>query len=281
MATKKQEVIKAENNSELPAHLRNMQSSGALGMEALDESDFILPRVKLLQATDGIVQNGDGIAGEFYHVTAKQSLGKQLAFVPIMVRKRYMLFVPNDMASSSGSRVLARSDDGINWNVPNAKFEVTLKSKKKVIWDLKGSVAESGLAEFGSEDPEDPQSRPAALLIYDVIALLPDHPELSPVSLSLKGAAISRAKSFFTGMKQARLPLWAYKCKTWGTVEKNGNNSYWNYNLAGDGWAAKEIFDEGQKIYDLSQEKVFRAADDDDDAGPVKDAGPRATNTNY
>lgn len=255
-----------------------MQGHEKTGLEQLDSSDFIMPIVKLMQATDEDVQTGNVGAGEFFHLTSKQTLGKEITFVPCHIRKRYMLFRPQD-DNSSGTNILARADDGIHWTPPNASFDVKPKdSKKTVTYVTKPTVAESGLDRFGSSDPEDPQSRPAATLIYDVVVMLPDHPELSPAVLSLKGSAITKAKNFFTGIKGSKAPMYGLTFKAYGSLDKNGKNSYWAWNLRGDGFVKdKSLFDSAHDLHKVCSVQSFGVSHEE---APEADA-PIKENSKY
>lgn len=263
---KGKEVAKVEEQSTNLANAMPdfMKGHEKTGLEQLDSSDFIMPIVKLMQATDEDVQTGLIAAGEFMHLTTKESLGKEIAFIPCNIRKRYMLFRPQD-DNGAGSSILARADDGVHWSPPHASFEVKPKdSKKTVTYTTKPTVAESGLDKFGSSDPEDPQSRPAATLIYDIVVILPDHPELSPAVLSLKGSAVTKAKNFFTGIKGSKAPMYGLTFKASGSLDKNGKNSYWAWNLRGDGFVKdQELFEAAHKMFDVCKVQTYGVSHED------------------
>ena len=269
-AKNKQIVVKDDGSVVTTIMPDFMEGEEKKGLESLDDTDFVLPIVKLMQATDEDVQTGLVAAGNFWHKTAKTDLGKNIRFIPCHIRKRYMLFRPNDGSGGTGSNVLARADDGVNWNVPNAQFEVTPKgTKRKVVWYLKGSVAESGLDKFGSSDPEDPMSNPAATLIYDIVAILPDSPDMSPAVISLKGSAITRAKNLFTGLKMSKAPIWGHVFNAKGSLEKNGSNNYWAYTIDGAGFVNnKDLFDQGKELHDIIAQTAFKVNEEDEPEAP-------------
>lgn len=263
--TKNKAVAKVEENGALTATEMPdfMKGHSQEGLEGLDNSDFVIPYVKLLQSTDIIVQEGNGVAGEFYHTVAKRPLGKEILFVPVFIRKRYMLFKPSE-DNSSGTTILARADDGIHWSPAGASFQVKLKGKKEAItWKTARTVAESGLDKFGSSDVEDPQSRPAATMIYDVIVVLPEHQDLSPALISMKGAAIQKVKSWVSGLKYSKSPIYGLVFKMHGSLEKNGNNAYWAYNITGEGFVKDEaLFNSAKSLYDTCKVQKVAVVDD-------------------
>lgn len=247
---------------EMPEFMKNVVQTG---LEELDNSDYVMPIVKLMQATDMKVQEGLATAGDFYHLTSERNLGKKLVFIPTYVRKRFMLFRPSE-DKSSGTNVLARADDGVHWSPANAVFDVKLKGKKESVkWSTKPTVAESGLDKFGSMDPDDPQSKPAATLIYDIVCILPEYPELSPAILSLKGSGVQKAKNFFTGLRSARAPIFGLLFEAYGTLEKNGNDAYQAHNIKGAGFVkSAELFKQGEDLNKLCSTQNFRADQDDE-----------------
>lgn len=271
MATPKSKAVAKveETDNELTSAVMPdfMKDDSASGLENLDSSDFIMPIIKLMQATDEDVQTGLVAAGDFYHLTSKVSIGKEVRFIPCHIRKRFMLFRPQD-DTSSGSAILARADDGKHWSPPHAAFEVKPKdSKKTVTWMTKPTVAESGLDKFGTSDPEDPQSKPAATLIYDIVAILPDHPELSPVVISLKGSGVTKAKNFFTALKASKAPMYGCVFKAYGSLDKNGKNSYWGYNIRGEGFVKDAgLYEQSKNTFDMCKVQEFVVKDDEPDA---------------
>jgi len=59
--------------------------------------------------------------------------------------------------------------DGKNWDRPNQRFEVQFPSGKKGEYFTGKNVEQSGLLEWGTSDPNNPNSVPAARHVYTVI----------------------------------------------------------------------------------------------------------------
>jgi len=154
----------------LPAYLQNTTKGSHL--QGKDSGDFIVPRIKLLQGISPEVEAfEEAKSGEFWLNVLDISLGASLRFIPVNNRKRYLLLPP--IGDDRG--VLARADDGKTWNT-KGEWDVKLKNiKKPVTWVIDDpDVRKSGLAEFGSSNPEDPDSNPAATLFYEYLVWLPD-----------------------------------------------------------------------------------------------------------
>lgn len=179
-----------EDLDQLPAFMRDSQV--ASGSDNFDSSDVVLPKIKLLQATSAEVEAYDNAkTGIFWHTGLDMPLGTEIHFVIADRRKKYLLSAPME----DGQGVLARADDAKTWD-RTGKFEVKLKGiKKPVVWEIKDKdVLKSGLADWGTQNPEDEDSPPAATLFYDYLVFLPDHPDLGPAVLSLARSQIKPAK---------------------------------------------------------------------------------------
>src|SRR5262245_19171112 len=169
------EVERRVIHAEVPAHLQQYQK-GRIGN--IDSTDRIIPRIKLLQAISPELQDyGGAKAGMFWHTVMQESLGPTFLGIPILIRKSYVLWSPRN----DDRGILARAMDGVHWDVPNAEFTVKPKgAPQPITYNTKESVQDSGLDQFGSSIPGDPNSPPAASLTYNMMFYLPEMPELSP-----------------------------------------------------------------------------------------------------
>lgn len=192
------------------------------GTEALDREDFKTPRIVLLQGLSPQLEVYEGVAkkDQFFHTGMNINLGREFSFVPVIVSKRVILWKPR----LDGGGILAMSMDGKTWTSGgNTEFEIKL-GKQKVKWHTKESVLASGLTRFGSSDPDDPRSQPAASIVYEYLVYLPDHPELSPCVLGLSKTGVTNAKQFNTSLyMQARQgrPTYALMARCFTEEEAN------------------------------------------------------------
>lgn len=237
-----QEVATTQENDQIPAYLQGVK---AAGLDNMNKDDFMLPMVKLSQAlsTEISEQLGDAKAGTFFHTNAEQSLGESVRFIIASDKRKYLLLPP----LGDDRKVLARADDGVHWSPPNEEFEVKIKGvKNKVVWATAPTVAESGLDKFGSSNPEDPDSKPAAVLVYEYLVYLPDFPELSPVVMSLARSQIKKAKKQLHGKIEMRanmgIPITAQIYKATAVVENGPEGTYFNYQFSADGTADEETY---------------------------------------
>lgn len=199
----KQEVSKkSEGKVSESAHIPDfMKEDRGKGLTNINRDDVALPRIALLQALSPQVSEGSGRPGEFYHLLAEENLGQKLEVIPVIISRSFLLWKPR----SDGGGLLARADDGIHWSPANAQFEVKVNGKE-VKWATADTVAKSKLDSWGSSDPSDPQSLPAATKLLNVLFYLPEYPELSPSVYSLQRSALKNGKKFVGKLTMSQAP---------------------------------------------------------------------------
>lgn len=273
MAKASTQVAKREEGGR-PAYLekyKNYQSQ-----DNLDSSDLIVPRIKLLQGLSPEVKElNNAKAGIFWHNTMDAPLGQDLKFIPCIVKKQFILFAPRE----DGRSVLARAADGVHWDNPNGEWDVKQKGVKGTVnWKTAKTVKESGLDQFGSYNPDDPESKPAATLVYEYLCYLPDHPELSPVLISLTRSQVKRAKDLNTKIKMRGIPPYAQQYRAVVVEDSNGTDEYYNYKFLPDGNPEEEIADHCEQL--AQSFTNYRAANEeeyaDDERGTNENTNVKA-----
>ncbi len=232
-----------------------MKGHEGRGSENIGAKDVEVPRITLLQSLSPEVTDGDQKPGEFYHSIAEITLGKELKIIPVFVSKRYLLWKPRH----EGGGILARADDGVHWSPPDAEFTVKpIKGSQDVaIWKTAPTVKESGLAEWGSSLPKDPDSQPAATEMYVYVCVLPDHPELSPCVVTLQRGALIQARKF-NGKIKARektIPAYGQVYSMSTNMDDTGAGEYHNYRFKMDGFVQDEdTFKHCATLYEMFKE---------------------------
>lgn len=196
----KSSLLVQDEKAQLPSHL---QSYVGKGMEGMGQEDLARPRLKLLQALSPELDTyNKARPGDFLHTSAGEILSGPFLVTPIFVAKRYLLWNPRE----SGGGILARSDDGVTWSPSNASFEVKLDKKDggaKVTWQTAPTVKESGLGEWGTMNPTDPNSPPAATKLYDYVFGFPEYPDLEPAVFSFQRSSWKVGRNLNTNIKTA------------------------------------------------------------------------------
>lgn len=277
-------AVAVKEEGGLPAHL---QGGKTTKIGNVDQSDLIIPRVKLMQATSKELDNyNEAKKGQFWHNIACVSMGETIRGIPIIMRKSYVLWSPRD--DSRG--VLARANDAIHWDQPaGMEFEVKPKnSPHKVKYVLgettksKGPNGEPALSEFGSSIPGDVNSPPAAALTYQFVWYFPDFEALSPAIILNTRSSVKPAKDLLSKIDMRPTDHWNQMFSITAIKTKNqANEEFFNYIYSANGYAderqsklCKEQFDNFQKInWVASDETEDTDGDGIDNSGHGRQGG--------
>lgn len=255
-----------------------MKGDVGLGTENIGVGSVETPRIKLIQKISPELETYNDLkAGEFFHSILEQSLGTSIRVCPIYVDERYILWRPQEDA---GGGILARADDGIHWSPANAEFKVKLKSGKEVTWRTAKTVAASRLADWGSSDPSDTNSPPAATKMFNIVVTFPDDPDMPPAVVTLQRSSVGIGKKFMGKLKITRAPSFGliFKMASVSDTNKVGQ-TFLNYSFISDGTVTDEAFyRSNREYYQMFKEQGVQIRDmeslqDDEPAVDVAPAG--------
>lgn len=262
MAKETMPAVADPKDAGLPAYL---QGQNFKKEDNFDSSDVVIPRIKLLQGTSPELQTHEGAKiGEFWHTGMDISLGSSVRFVIADRRKKYLLSAP----LADGQGVLARADDAKTWD-RTGKWQVKLKDvKQPVTWEITDlDVLTSGLTKFGTANPDDEDSQPAATLFYDYLVFLPGHLDLGPAVISLARASIKKAKKGLNDKIDLHAtnnrPMQALVFKAVSVDEASDSGGFKNWQFGQDG------FNMDESLFNLARDHVgalgrVRVADEND-----------------
>ena len=184
-----------------------MREDIGLGKEFIGVDDVDTPRLKLIQGLSPELQAYNDLrAGNFFHTASDTIFDEPINVVVVYMDKRYILWRPRE----TGGGILARADDGIHWSPAQGTFTVQLDKKDgghSVTWKLAPTVEKSGLALWGTMNPRDTQSPPAATLMYNAVIAFPDYPELMPSVFTFQRSSIKSARRFNRILSKSRHPI--------------------------------------------------------------------------
>ncbi len=255
----------------IPEHMRGMSG---MGMENVGAGDVETPRIKLLQGlSPEIKEYDDARPGHFWHHLANIDLGMTLKIVPIYIDQVAILWRPR----KSGGGILARTHDMQQWSPDNMKFDVVLDSKKQVVWNTGNSVAGSRLLEWGSSDPDDPNSPPAGTRMYNIVCAMPDFPDLPPAVVTLQRSAIRVARRWLGGLRLARAPIFGLVFNMSAIEDHNSDGeNFYNYRFTGTGFLEDpDLFAQYEQYYQAFKEMGLRIRDIDSLQGETDEANDR------
>lgn len=259
-----------------------MRESAGKGTEDWSSTDYEMPRIKLIQGISPELQTYDGLkAGDFFHTIAEIGLGSELTVVPIHFSKRFVLWRPRPPIDQGG--ILARADDSVHWVPADAEFKVKIDKKgTEVIWRTARTVAESRLANWGTYDPSDPNSQPAATESHVVVVALPDYPELSPVALFMQRASIGTVRRLRGKLKISGAPIYGTKFLMSSILETSSAGQFNNYTFTAAGFVEdQDQYETYEQMYESFkatgvQIRDLEQAQSDEPAGGGVDAAAAA-----
>jgi hypothetical protein len=160
--------------SGIPDWMRKASTGAKIGN--IDSSDLKPPRLKILAGQSPEVMDGvpDASPGNFWMTILNKNLGKFVIGTPVLLRKSYQLWHPR-VAGKTNEGPLATASGGVNWDVPNQEFRVTFPANEgggEAVWKIGRRVDEYRMNRFGSSRPDDPKSKPAATLTYDMLWMI-------------------------------------------------------------------------------------------------------------
>ncbi len=266
--------VPANAAQNLPAHMRDDVD---MGKENIGQADMDMPRLKLMQGLSKELALYDDLRpGHFFHTATETVFDEAFRVVPIYFDRQYILWRPLE----DGGGILARAADGINWAPSAGEFTVKLDRKDggdTVTWKLRPTVQESGLANWGTMNPNNSNSPPAATLMYNFLLAFPDHPDLMPAVLTFQRSSIKIGRKFMTKLKTVRTPLFGSVFSLSSMDDHNSaNQDYKNISIVGDGLLQdQELYHMYKDLY-LSLSKSGLSIRDVDSLQGEDDTSPGA-----
>lgn len=252
-----------------------MKEDGRLGKDKIGAEDRIIPRVQLAAAISTPVTEGKVEAGNFYHTVLEEDLGPELEIVFVNHTKRYTLWKPRHQ----GGGILARASDGRNWDNGDQKFDDIQPDKArprhKVSYQTGEKVGKDiGLGAWGTSDPDNEDSPPAATLSHVLIAVCPTRPELGAFAILLQRTGEGVAKQLLTKIDLDRAPIFGQKYKMAGKVQPSQSGDYHQYTFTKAGYVDQTTYAEMKELFTQFEALAPKVDDrEDPDAAPVDTSG--------
>jgi hypothetical protein len=262
-------LVASGGGAVVPAYLKGHSS----GMEEIGQDDVATPRLVLLQALSPELEEHDGAkAGEFWHSGVEQSMGASIKIVPLLVQRRYVLWRPRPEGG-----ILTRSSDGVRWDNPNGEWQVKInKGSKTVTWRTRPTVAESGLADWGSSDPDNPDSQPAATLQYVIPCLVEGSFDLGPAVLTLQRSGVKVAKKLLGRLKIVRAPIYGLTIPMQSVKEQSADGPYYNVKFGSFGFVEESDFEVTSQLHEAFKKTGVVVKDEDKDSESAPDHAENA-----
>jgi hypothetical protein len=196
--------ITTPDSANVPDWMRKASTGASIGN--IDSSDLKPPQLKMLAGMSPEVINGTPGAspGNFWMTIFNQNLGHSVTGTFILLRKSYQVWAPKGVGVSNEQKgPLASATNGISWDVPNQTFDIRFPQNPKIYkWKIGKLVTDFGAKDWGSQQPEDPKSKPIATLTYNTLWCIdmPNGAKQLCVFISSR-TAVKPMQNFFAALK--------------------------------------------------------------------------------
>lgn len=238
------------------------------GTEALSSNALQPPRLKMAQAltpeiTEGILPELK--PGNFFSDTTGNIFGSSIKIIPCYFSESYLLYAPKVPGSPGG--LLARANDAVHWEPANTEFDVVIDKKgTRVKWKTAETVIASGLDKWGTFDPSDQKSPPAAVHCLNLLAMLPEHLDEGFLVFSFMRSAVKAGKKFAGNLRISNVPSYGRVFELNSKITPNDHGgSHFEPLLKAAGFVAdKNTFDRAEEVYKMAADRGIEVDVGDD-----------------
>jgi len=228
---KKGEIVSAGNsalaNSEVPEWLRS-EVGNQKGMEDVDQSDIVLPRLGLCQALSPQKRKSDKAyienlqEGELFNSVTQEIYGTSLEIIPLFFFKNRIKYFPIE----DGGGIECMSANGIDGGSLNP---MGCASCRFSAWGN------------GSTKEEDMSNPPLCTYYHNLMCFtLTDNP--MPIAMSYKATGLKLSKQFLANVRLSRLPMYAKKYKISVVTVRDGSNEWFEKKLVPSGFPDESLY---------------------------------------
>ncbi|RPJ29582.1 MAG: hypothetical protein EHM33_00510 [Chloroflexi bacterium] len=224
------------------------------GTEGLSHNALTPPRLKLIQATSPELAENDKLRpGVFSNNVTEQDYGQTVDIIPCYLSEAYFLFAPRLPGVPGG--LLARANDGIHWQPANTSFDVVIDKKgAKTTWTTADTVAKSGLDVWGTFDPNDKKSPPAATHVLNCVCLVVNDLGAGPMVVSFLRSGLKVGKKFAGNLKMARVPSFGRVFQLSSFKVEGQSGPYYEPRVKAAGFVGDvNTYNEAEAIYQMAR----------------------------
>ena len=222
---------------EVPEYLRSQLGNQA-GMEQVDQTDLLLPRLGLCQSLSPQRRKSDPAyiedlkEGELFNTVTKEVYGEELEIIALYFFKNRIKYFPIDEGG------------GIDCISPNAIDQGRISPDGC-------SVCKFSTWGNGQKDDEHGNDAPECTLYHNFMAFIPV--VNSPIAISYKATGLKISKQILAGIRLTRLPMYARKYKVTVVEMVSGNNRWFEKKFTPSGFVDQQMFKEMESHFEALQ----------------------------
>jgi hypothetical protein len=241
MAVKNEKDLAVVNRStglagreEIPDFLRS-DIGKSTGMENVEQSDILLPRLGLCQALSPQKRKShssyiDGLLeGQLFNSVTQEIYGETLDVIPLFFFKNRIKFIPMD----AGGGMDCQSQNGIDGGriCPSG-----CASCQYSIWGNGKALADG--------EQQDP---PACTMYHNYMTFNPN--DMTPIAISYKSSGLKLSKQLLAQTRLTRLPMYAKVYKVTVVVQKDGANEWFEKKITPTKFVDQDMYREMERNF--------------------------------
>lgn len=236
-------LVKTESaNIEVPDYLKD-QIGKQHGMENVDNTDIVIPRLGLCQALSPQKRKNDTLYiqgledGMLFNTVTRRIYGEKLKLIMLFFYKNRIKFNPID----EGGGIDCMSVNGVDG----------------------GRICPDGCAGCkysrwgnGETDDEHGNDAPLCTLYHNYMCYIPE--EHSPIAASFKVTGIKDSKQILAGIRLTRLPMYAKFYEVTVVEKQQGKNLWYEKLITPQGFVPPDLFKEMENNFKALQDAGVR-----------------------
>ena len=241
----KAEIIKTGssdlvNITEVPEFLRQQQGNRA-GMEDVEQSDSLMPRLGLCQALSPQRRKSDpsyieGLQeGQFFNTVTQEIYGEELEVIALFFFKNRIKFNPID----EGGGIDCSSPNGINMGRYHPDGCILCEFSR---W----GNGESSTGESANDAP-------LCTMYHNFLAFSVS--DRSPLAVSFKSTGLKVSKQFNATVRMSNLPMYAKRYKISSMIMRSGSNEWFEKRFTPIGFVDAEQFNQMEALFKALRDK--------------------------
>lgn len=229
-------------SEEVPDFLRAEVGNQA-GMEAVDQTDLIMPRLGLCQSLSPQRRKSDpayieGLEeGKLFNTVTKEIYGDELEIVLLFFFKNRIKYFPID----EGGGIDCSSQNGLDGG------RISPEGCSACRFSIWGN---------GAKDDEHGNDAPECTLYHNYMAWIPG--EGTPIAISYKATGLKGSKQLLASIRLTRLPMYAKRYKVTVVEMRDGSNVWFEKKVTPLGFVEKEAFIEMEKYFNALRATDFK-----------------------
>ena len=244
-----------------------IKSGNAEGLENVEPSDIVLPRIKLMQPLSPEVTSNLHKAGEIINSLSGLKYELPIEFIPIMHKKTRMFWQDRD----EGNGILCQAPDGKKPLDPNAPMKIAKKLKILSFPKCINACAECPFSKFDEEEEDDKKRRPKCNLSHDFPILIVGDKMPSALSMSRTKLKVGANLLSLAMIAGNAIPFYSMHYKLSSVLEKKKANTYYNFEIKPSGWSTAEEYRTAAGLCKSYKTMNVKVADEHPDGDGAKE----------